>query len=96
MPDHRALPGAAELEKAAAAEYPNQIKFMSSRQRFSREARKGAETSVLASGRPPCSIAVDQTALRSPTFEDFPIRRFSTTYETVPAWNMSANREHWS
>jgi hypothetical protein len=42
MPDHRALPDAAELEKAAAAEYPNQIKLMSSRQRFSREARKGA------------------------------------------------------
>jgi hypothetical protein len=51
---------------------------------------------VSASGRPPCSIAVDQTALRSPTFEDFSIRRFSTTYETVQAWNMSANREHWS
>jgi hypothetical protein len=35
MPDHRALPDAAELEKAATAEYPNQIKLMSSRQRFS-------------------------------------------------------------
>jgi hypothetical protein len=44
MPDHRALPDAAELEKAAAAEYPNRIKLLSSRQRFSREARKGSES----------------------------------------------------
>ncbi|GEO43111.1 hypothetical protein SAE02_72590 [Skermanella aerolata] len=51
MPDHRALPGAAALEKAAAAEYPNRIKFMSSRQRLSRKLSKGSEASASGPGQ---------------------------------------------